>query len=74
MKIDICNDTFWLGCWTLLAVSLVSIVGIVCFYNDSKNEILANVARTAVDPVAAVCALTLTDMTDKSVCVNAMNK
>lgn len=73
MKEYISENAFWLLAWTILATCSFGITGALVNYYSEKNKLLAEVSRSAINPVAAVCAIKIEDMTDKAFCASALN-
>lgn len=38
MKIEICENTFWLAMWSLIAITIINIVGIGCYLYIKDHE------------------------------------
>ena len=70
------ENTFWLGCWTLVATAIVGItLGSLYYYHEQDLKLMRMVEQGA-NPIAARCALNapISDGGYNAICMEALKK
>jgi len=67
------EQKFWLSCWTIIALVIISILGSILLYSASVDTKVANLVKEGIHPIAANCAIK-DDLGTEPICVQWTTK
>ena len=65
------DNKFYIGCWSIVATTVVLIVAIIGFANLQSKSAVLEMVKAGADPIAAACAVGQLDSMP-GVCVGAV--